>query len=205
MSVHLEVLVEEPSAQAALEELLPKLLPADASVAIHAHQGRPALLRKLPARLAAYAKMVWPDLRIVVLVDRDQEDCRQLKERLEAMAIEAGLTTKSKAGGGVFQVVNRIAVEELEAWFFGDFEGFRMAYPRVRAGVARQTRYRDPDAIRGGTAEALGRILYRAGCLGSPELPKISVAAAIGPHLDPARNNSRSFQCFCEGVRALMP
>lgn len=204
MSVHLEVLVEEPSAKAALEELLPKLIPTDASVAIHAHQGKPALLRKLRSRLAAYAKMDWPDLRILVLVDRDEEDCRELKERLETMATEAGLTTKSSARGRAFQVVNRIAVEELEAWFFGDFRALRAAYPRVRAKVARQARYRDPDAIRGGTGEALGRILHGAGYLGSPELPKISVAAAVGPHLDPARNSSRSFQCFCEGVKALM-
>ena len=111
MSVHLEVLVEEPSAKAALEKLLPKLLPANATVAVYAHQGKPALLRKLPSRLAAYANMEWPDLRVLVLVDRDQEDCRELKERLEWMAREAGLTTKGNSRDRAFQVVNRIAVE----------------------------------------------------------------------------------------------
>lgn len=204
MPVHLEVLVEEPSAKAALQELLPKLLPPETSFAVHAHQGKPALLRKLPGRLAGYAAMDWPDLRILVLVDQDEEDCIELKAKLERMADENGLVTKSRAAGETFQVVNRIAVEELEAWFLGDAEALRRAYPQVPAQFGSRAPYRDPDAIRGGTAEALGRLLHRAGHFGTALLPKISVAGAVAPHLNPSRNRSRSFRCFCEGVEALV-
>ena len=34
-------------------------------------------------------------LRVVVLVDRDDDDCEQLKAELERMAVAAGLSTKS--------------------------------------------------------------------------------------------------------------
>lgn len=203
MTAHLEVLVEEASAKAALRKLLPKILPPGVSFEIYAHQGAPALLRKLPERLAAYAAMDWPDLRLLVLVDRDDRDCHELKAHLEALAAEAGLTTKSRAEAGEFQVVNRIAVEELEAWFFGDVTALRAAYPGVPANLASRKPYRDPDAIRGGTAEALGRVLHDAGHFQSRTLPKITAANAIAPHLDPDRNRSSSFRCFCEGVRAL--
>lgn len=50
-----------------------------------------------------------------------------------------------------FQVLNRLAIEELEAWFFGDVAALHSAYPRVPSTLGRRSRYRDPDAIRGGT------------------------------------------------------
>ncbi|HSL83507.1 MAG TPA: DUF4276 family protein [Thermoanaerobaculia bacterium] len=204
MTLHLEVLVEEPSAKAALNELLPRILPSTASFAVHAHQGKPALLRRLPQRLRAYSAMDWPQLRLLVLVDRDQEDCQGLKQRLEEIASAAGLTTKSTAAGGRFQAANRIAVEELEAWFFGDVEALRAAYPRVPKSLGARALCRDPDAIRGGTAEALARVLHRAGHLGTDYLPKITVASAVAGHLEPSRNRSHSFRCFCNGIEALM-
>jgi len=200
--MHLEVLVEEPSAKIALEHLLPKLVPEGATFQVHAHQGKPALLRKLPNRLAAYSKMDWPELRLLVLVDRDADDCHALKERLEEMAVRAGLTTKSRNKEGRFQIVNRLAVEELEAWFFGDVEALRAAYPAAPRSLGTRKQYRDPDAIRGGTAEALARVLRDAG-YHRQGLPKIYVADAVARHLDPSRNRSHSFRCFCEGVEAL--
>jgi hypothetical protein len=51
------------------------------------------------------------------------------------MAISAGLITKSSCQKDKsFQVLNRIVVEELEAWFFGDVQAIRQAYPKVLGG-----------------------------------------------------------------------
>ena len=50
-----------------------------------------------------------------------------------------------------FQVLNRIAVEELEAWFFGDVQAIHQAYERVSSSLIVKSAYRDPDAIKGGT------------------------------------------------------
>jgi hypothetical protein len=56
-----------------------------------------------------------------------------------------------------------LAIEELEAWFFGDMDAVRALYPRVPETLEQRAGFRDPDAIRGGTWEALERILQRAG------------------------------------------
>ena len=103
--MHIEFLVEEPSAEAALSKLVPKILGQDFSFNIHPHQGKPDLLNKLLPRLRGYKTWLPEDWRIVVLVDADDEDCRELKGRLEKKAEEAGLLTKTnRPAGSRFQV-----------------------------------------------------------------------------------------------------
>lgn len=199
MSVeHVEVLVEEPSMAAALEAILPKLL-GDLSFAIRIFQGKTDLLAKLPSRLDGYARSQTDGQRIVVIVDRDAEDCRRLKVNLEQMAERAGLRTRRAARGAGdparWVMLTLIAIEELEAWYFGDWAAVRSAYPRVPVNVPNQAPYRDPDAILGGTAETLGRVMRRAGYF-EGGLAKIQAARVIAPLMDPAANRSRSFQVF---------
>ncbi len=201
---HLEFLVEEPSMEAFLRELLPRLLADRASYAVHPHQGKPDLLAKLPGRLRGYAKWLPESCRIVVVVDRDDQDCLELKQSLEDAAAEAGLTTRSAAGGALWQVVNRVAVEELEAWYFGDWEAVRQAYPSVSESIPRQARYRDPDAVTGGTWEAFERILKKAGYFQSG-LRKTEAARAVGEYLDASRNASASFVAFRDAVLEAVP
>ena len=57
--------------------------------------------------------------------------------------------------------MNRIAIEELEAWYFGDWTAVVQAWPRVSANVPAQRGYRDPDAIPGGTWQAFECVLQR--------------------------------------------
>lgn len=193
MSVaHLEILVEEPSMEAAMRALLPKLV-GSLSFELYVHQGKADLLAQLPARLRGYKKWLPADWRIVVIVDRDEEDCAALKARLESAARAAKLPTRTGARGGAFVVVNRIAVEELEAWFFGDWASVRVAYPAVSPSIPEKAKYRDPDAIVGGTWEHLERVLQQAG-YHAAGLPKIEAARAIAAHMSPERNTSKSFQ-----------
>ena len=200
MSVgRVEVLVEEPSAEAALEVLLPRLL-GEIPFAIHSHRGKPDLLAKLPSKLNGYAGWLPDDWRILVVVDCDAEDCRALKQSLEQVAARAGLRSRSAAGGAPpWAVVNRIAIEELEAWFFGDWPAVKAAYPRVDPGIPRKAPYRAPDRIRGGTWQALERVLQDAGYF-KTGLPKIEAARAIAGHMDPATNSSPSFRAFRDAV-----
>jgi hypothetical protein len=194
--MHIELLVEEPSAEAALNELLPRILGKRASWAIHVHQGKGDLLANLGPRLRGYAKWLPEDWRIVVLVDRDANDCLKLKKGLENAARQAGLYTRSRPGrGGRVQVVNRIAVEELEAWFFGDTDALRTAFPRVPRTLGQKARYRNPDEIRGGTWESLERELQHAGYFRGG-LGKIEAARTIARHMEPERNCSPSFRHF---------
>ncbi len=199
--MHLEVLVEESSAEAALGNLLPKIVGREVTHSIHPHQGKSDLLDKLPSRLRGYENWLPADWRIVVLVDQDRSGCREIKGRLERAAAQAGLVTKSTRLPS-FQVLNRLAVEELEAWFFGDVEAIVQAYPGVPPILGQKARYRDPDAIAGGTWEALERVLQRAGYFRNG-LRKIEAARAISAHMAPERNRSRSFRVFRDALREI--
>lgn len=196
----LEFFVEEPSTEAALINLVPLILAdIDFEFDIYTFQGKKDLLRKLPSRIRAYKHWISDNQKIIVLVDRDEDDCRSLKAKLEEIAHEEGLTTPSTSRSR-FQVLTRIAIEELEAWFFGDVEAIRSAYPRVSDSLGQQSPYRDPDAIRGGTWERLEVELshYHPG-----GLEKIRAANEISQHMDPDRNRSHSFRAFRDGLRSI--
>lgn len=181
--------------EAFLRAWLPRLLPEGRTFEVHTFQGKSDLLGKLEARLRGYAAWLPPDWRMLVVVDRDDEDCHDLKQRLEGITQRAGLLSRSRAGGGPWQIVNRIAIEELEAWYFGDWEAVRAIYPGVAAGIPSRQAFRDPDAIAGGTWEAFERVMRKHGYF-KGGLSKIEAARAIGAEIEPARNRSRSFQAF---------
>lgn len=197
------VLVEEYSMELVLEALLPTLL-GDIELQIIRFQCKDDLLRNAPVRLQGYAAWLPENWRILVLVDRDDDDCAQLKARLETMAADAGLLTKTQAKPGQrFQVANRIAIEELEAWFFGDWEAVQAAFPRVPATIPQKAGFRDPDGIVGGTWEAMERVLKGAGYF-STGLRKLELARSVARHMVIERNRSRSFQAFAGAVTAAM-
>ena len=200
--MHVVFFLEEPSAEAFFSEFLPRVAPAGMTSQLIVFQGKPDLMKNLTARLKGYGGWIPDDWRIVVLVDEDREDCRGLKAALEASAAAAGLLTKTSAGGQRFTVLNRIAVEELEAWFLGDVEALRAAYPGVPANLGAQAKFRDADAVTGGTWEALERVLQRAGHFPGG-IGKIDLARTMARHLTPEANRSRSFQCFMAGLSQL--
>ena len=171
------------------------MIPGSCSFNIHVFRGKPDLLGKLPDRLRGYQRWVPPSYRIVVLVDRDDQDCHVLKANLEGVAGMAGLLTCSQAGGGQWRIANRIVIEELEAWYFGDWEAVRRAYPRVSPNIPLRVSYRDPDAIMGGTWEAFERVMKKHGYFATG-LRKVEAAEAIAAHIDPDCNRSVSFGVF---------
>jgi len=144
------------------------------------------------------------DWRVVVLIDSDNKNCHALKEELEQAAKSAGFLAKSSCQSpATSEVMNRLAIEELEAWFFGDVEAICQAYPGVPKHLHRRARFRDLDAIQGGTWEALQRVLQRAGYFTSG-FSKRKVARDISRFMEPDRNRSKSFQVFRDGLRAMI-
>ena len=198
--MHIEFFLEEPSAEFALKAILPKIISDNISCYFYVFRGKQDLLGNLSTRLKGYRYWMLDDQRIMVLIDEDRQDCLELKAALATIAHEAGLVTKSSATSkSNFQVVNRIVIEELEAWFFGDPKAVRKAFPRVSKTFEHQAKFRNPDAITGGTHEALERLLkrhYRRG------LTKTVVAQKIASHMEPNCNTSKSFQVFVEGLKA---
>jgi hypothetical protein len=200
--MHVEFLVEGQSDEAALQALVPRILGPEVRFRTHAFHSKRNLLGQLPARLRGYAKWLPADGRIVVLVDEDRQDCHALKSGMEAAAAAAGLLTQSSPRPQAFTVLNRIVIEELEAWFLGDPEALAAAYPGVPPSLARRAKYRDPDAVRGGTWEQLEGVLQRAGYYPAG-LGKIEAARRIAAHMDPTRNTSPSFGAFVSGLLSL--
>lgn len=201
MVEHVDFLVEEPSTEAALRTLLPRIL-GNIPFDIHPHQGKTDLLDRLSDRMRGYAAWLPEGYRIVVIVDRDDDDCSELKSLMERKVADAGLMTRTRADGKTYQVVNRIAIEELEAWFFGDWNAVCLAYPGVNQNLPQKDGFRDSDYIAGGTWEALERVLKQAGHFKSG-LRKIEAARAIAEHMTPNQNRSRSFQVFRDALAEL--
>lgn len=199
---YLEIFVEEPSMEAVLRALLPRWI-AGIEFAIYTYNGKLDLLDKLPNRLRAYSHFLPQTTRILVLVDRDDDDCLLLKTTLEQHASSSGLMTKTASVNSHYSVLNRIVVEELEAWYFGDWLAVREAYPRIDPHIPQRAAFRFPDQISGGTWEAFERIAQKAGYF-KGGLRKVEAASVLGSLMDPARNNSPSFISLRDAVESLI-
>lgn len=193
----------------ALDTLVPRIL-GDASMPVDAwdireFSSKSDLLKKLPGRMKGYSSYAEAgDVRVLVLVDRDDDDCLELKETLEDVAKSTGLATRSTAAGDeIVRVCNRIVVEELEAWFIGDPEAVAAAYPKVPVTFVKRKAYRYPDDVSGGTWEALERLLQQHGYYPGG-LAKVSCAKDIAAGMQPDRNTSPSFRAFHEGLLRLV-
>jgi Domain of unknown function (DUF4276) len=140
------------------------------------------------------------DIRVIVLMDRDDDNCVTLKKELDAIAEGSGLTPRVRRDGAVlYTVLNRIAVRELENWFFGDWAAVRAAFTKSPKDIPRAYRG-NPDTPSGKCSDAFERMLHSSGVMISS---KPTWARRIGPHLDPDVNRSPSFMAFVSGVREL--
>lgn len=200
--MHVEIVVEEPSAVAMLKQLMPLLLLEGDTWHPVPHRGKDELLIELPRRLKRYAnRMLFePDLRVIILMDADR-DCKKVKDILEKIVAEAGLLSKVTAPAGQpFKVITRLAISELEAWFLGDREAVSAAFPRVHSNHFKGE-YQGPDGLPH-TCRTLHRILQKGGYYPNRYL-KVEAAELIAAQLNPARNESASFHYFRTGLAAL--
>lgn len=201
--VHLEVLVEEESAVEALRPILSRLFQGqNVRIGIRQFRGKPDLLKKLPDRLRGYAasRRRGDNVRVVVLVDRDNDDCVTLKKHLDSLAQAAGLIPRSKRGSdSSFHVLNRIAVRELESWYFGDWDAVRAAFPKVPRDVPRIYRT-NPDQAPGKCSDAFERVLRASG---TQIASKPEWGRRIGKFMNLEKNRSASFMAFIAGVREI--
>lgn len=188
----------------AVDALMPRIAPG-VSFASHDLGSKSQFMKKAPGRLRGYAYELGanPSLAVLLLRDRDQEDCRQITESLKQQSTAGGLTVASVALGVPGNVVVRLADEMLEAWFFGDGQALNRAYPRVPAALTTQRAYRHPDAIRDPARRLEGELQRRGYHQGG--LSKTALASAVAPLLDVEANTSVSFVHFRDAVRFLSP
>ncbi len=200
--MRVDFLVEELPAKAALDNLLPRLLPG-CVCRVRVFEWWQDLLGQLTAVLRGYHRRIFQqgdaDLRVVVL-DGDGI-CTRRKADLEARAMAAGLVTKTTAGPAQpFHVLNRVAVQELEAWWLGDREAIIAAYPNVKPS---HFKGREGDCDRPLKPSDVLWTVLKQGRYFPISKPKTLWAAAISQHIDPARSKSASFCSFRDGLAAL--
>ena len=173
-------------------------IPDDPSAKPNKHDQ--TLLHNLPSKLRAYGEEGQNDVVVVVLVDLDNRpDCLAFKSDLASF-----LNYCEKKPKSLF----RIAIEELEAWFFGDQLSIKKAYPKARQQILDE--YAQDSQC--GTWEKLAEAIYPGGlnALGKHEKRSIRIleqkktwAKEICPLMDVENNKSASFQCFRDGLRRM--
>jgi hypothetical protein len=212
--MHIEVLVEDASGGLLLETLLPKIIGANGQPhtwRIHPFKGkgklpdnysakntphRWGLLDQLPRLLRGYDRAPGIDA-VVVIVDADCDDCKDLLARLKAAAAQCNPRQTT---------LFRIAIEEVEAWYLGDRQAILAAFPKAKKAVLDD--YVQDSAC--GTWEVLSDAVYSGGATAIkrhgwplPGQIKCDWAQKIGPRLDPERNRSPSFCKFRDGILRL--
>lgn len=177
------IFTEEPSMEALVRDLINRCFPAHGEFAdwmILSYSGKSDLERQFPKRMKGWS---WGDPRFLILRDNDGGDCRALKKHLCSLAAASGKPYKV-----------RIVCQELEGWFIGDSLAVNAAYPRCKFSND-TAKYRDPDRLTNASDE-LARL--------TGDRTKQTRASLIAPHLDPARNHSRSFRLFFETLHRLL-
>ncbi|HNN95793.1 MAG TPA: DUF4276 family protein [Pseudomonadota bacterium] len=216
--MHIEILVEDSSGAKLLETLIPKIIGehgAPHTWNLHSYKGvgripknlnsspdpaKRILLDRLPRILAGYGKTPGIDA-VVVLLDADKRNCVEFLAELRTLHEGCQPTPKT---------LFRLAIEEIEAWYLGDPEALRQAFPRTTRPKWVLLRKYVPDS-QCNTWEFLADIVYPGGASvikkkGWP-LPgqiKHDWAQKVGPLLVVERNRSPSFKKLCSGLLRLI-
>ena len=156
-------------------------------------RGDESLLAQLPIKLKNMGPQTQGgfEVAVVVGVDADDDDCRQLKQSL--VDLYTALPTKPP------RVLFRIAVEETESWFIADTSAVRAAYRHADVAILGN---HAPDAVCGAwelLAECLGDA--PGACRGRE---KTEWATAISPHLDLDKPKSPSFAALIRGIAKIV-
>jgi len=176
-------LLEEPSMKYLLDSLLPRILPKDVEFQTIPHSGKRTLEVSIPRKLRGWNEP--GEIKFVIVHDQDTKDCIVLKNHLLQLCKDS-----------TRPVLIRIACQELEAWYLGDFHALSIAYnkPKLLA-IGKKNKYRFPDKIPA-PKEALKKIV--------PEYQQIQGAKIIAPLMDINNNASVSFQQFVTGVQRIV-
>ena len=183
--IELVFLLEERSAQAMLEQLLPRLGFDLPEIRYMVFEGKRDLEANIVKKIRAYRNR---EARFMVVRDLDSHpQCRQLKARLVNLC----------ASATECPYLVRIFCTELETIYFAGL----LAVERALTGVGRISRrqnerkFREPDRISSPSQElrALTGELYQ----------KVNGSRLIGQHLDLTNPRSPSFVALVSGIRRL--
>ncbi len=175
-------LLEEKSAAAMLETLLPRLLQEDMSFRLITFEGKQDLQKQMMRKIRGYAN---PRARFIILQDQDSfPDCRVLKARLVELCAQSGRPA---------DCLVRIACKELETYYLADLAAVERALEITGiSGKQGIEKFRTPDRLGNPSKElkSLTRDRYE----------KVAGSRKMGQHLDLENGRSPSFRNLISGI-----
>jgi hypothetical protein len=178
-------LLEEPSAKAMLESLLPRMLCEEIKFRCIPFEGKQDLERQMMRKIRAYRN---DQARFIVLRDQDSHpDCTVVKRKLLDLC---------DASGKAAQCLVRIACRELETIYLADLQAVEVALEIN--GIARHQqnkKFRAPDG--------LGSPSRELKVLTSNCYEKVAGSRAIGKYLMLDNDRSPSFRNLITAIRRL--
>lgn len=213
-----EVLCEDKSSIAVLENLIPEILEDFPEIVgeifIYPHRGKgklpydisekpksfaSALLDLLPAKLRAYEQVYQDDeIILVIVLDADDNQESEIYQEIEHVL---GSEFPDK------YFVIGIAVEEMEAWLLGDYQALSKAYPKLDYSILKS--YQQDSVC--GTWEILAKAILgkQASDLIKVGYPAVGIykniwAKEISPYMRIDNNHSPSYQKFVKCFRTLL-
>jgi len=185
----LHIFTEELSAKKCFENIRTNFFPSH-NFEIHPHSSREELKKRLPKVIPSLSKT--NDVRILITIDQDKNNCKKLKTELEKIVQEKCLCP--------YKI--RIVCKELESWFFGDLEAVTKAYPRFNSTLHRnKTKMKNVDEIEQPNKEFLKII---PDFKNINRLPKVEFAERVSAHLSLDHNTSLSFQNTINAIKFLI-
>lgn len=177
-------LLEEPSAKAMLESLLPRVLRTETHFRCIPFEGKQDLEKQLMRKIRGYQN---EQARFIVLRDQDSHpDCK---------AIKAKLLELCDASGKAARCLVRVACRELETFYLGDLQAVEEALEIP--GLAKHQlskKFKAPDGSGNPSKELKS--------LTGGRYEKVSGSRAIGRCLAPDNPRSPSFRNLITAIRS---
>lgn len=214
--MHFEILVEDQSGKKALDILVPKIIDDSHTYTVHSYKGigriprnmrdaddagKRILLDNLPKLLKGYGRTFAGYQNyfaaVILVCDLDDKCQKTFRDQLYNILISCNPKPKTRFC---------FAIEEGEAWFLGDLNAIKAAYPNAKDPILNS--YVNDSIC--GTWEKLADAIYKGGkatlaAKGSQAVgrEKSKWAEEISPHMSIDNNQSPSFCHFREKIREL--
>lgn len=178
-------LLEEPSAKAMLETLLPRILDKSITIRCVPFEGKQDLEKQLTRKIRAYQNQ---RARFIVLRDQDNHpNCTSVKQRLLDLCA---------ASGKIDKCLVRIACRELETFYLADLHAVEQGLKlNGLTGHQKSKKLRSPDDLGSPSVEL--KTLTK----GSYE--KVAGSRAIGQYLSLENERSPSFRNLIAAIRRM--
>ncbi|WP_279362253.1 DUF4276 family protein [Xanthomonas sacchari] len=178
-------LLEEPSASAMLDSMLPRFLAESIHYRLIAFEGKQDLEKHLERRVRGYQN---PHARFIILRDLDSHpECRIVKQNLLNLCHRSGKHD---------QCLVRLACKELETFYLADLDAVSKALrlPKL-AKQQNHRKFRNPDDLANPSKElkALTNNSYQ----------KVAGSREIGKYLELDNIRSASFRNLVAGIRRM--